>query len=156
MAALVRLLLVEDEVNMVRTLVKILERRGYTVDAAGTGEEALERLEAETYDLVITDLNMPVMDGMQLLREIKERQLNPAMIVLTGHGTIQSAVEAMKLGAGDYLIKPCHPDELLMVVSRLLEVRQLRREHRQEPRHAGDLQDHRRSQPEQEQRPPLG
>jgi DNA-binding NtrC family response regulator len=128
MAASVRLLLVEDEVNMVRTLVKILERRGYTVDAAGTGEEALERLEAETYDLVITDLNMPVMDGMQLLREIKERQLNPAMIVLTGHGTIQSAVEAMKLGAGDYLIKPCHPDELLMVVSRLLEVRQLRRE----------------------------
>lgn len=123
-----RLLLVEDEVNMVRTLVKILERRGYEVDAAGTGEEALRRLGTATYDLVITDLNMPVMDGMQLLREIKQRQFNPAIIVLTGHGTIQSAVEAMKLGAGDYLIKPCHPDELLLVVARLLEVRQLRRE----------------------------
>ena len=128
MSASARLLLVEDEVNMVRTLAKILERRGYAVDAAATGEEALHRLEAAAYDLVITDLNMPVMDGMQLLREIKERELNPAIIVLTGHGSIHSAVEAMKLGAGDYLIKPCHPDELLLVVSRLLEVHQLRRE----------------------------
>ena len=56
------------------------------------------------------------------------RQLHPATIVLTGHGTIQTAVEAMKLGAGDYLIKPCHPDELLLVAARLLEVRELRRE----------------------------
>src|SRR5574337_1719939 len=124
----VRLLLVEDEVNMVRTLAKILERKGYEVDAAGTGEEALERLSASSYDLVITDLNMPVMDGMTLLREIRQRQMNPAIIVLTGHGTIPSAVEAMKLGAGDYLIKPCHPDELLLVASRLLEMRRLRRE----------------------------
>src|SRR5882724_3900076 len=114
----VRTLLVEDEANMVRTLAKILERRGYVVDAAANGEEALQRLSAANYDLVITDLNMPVMDGMQLLREMKARQLHPATIVLTGHGTIQSAVEAMKLGAGDYLIKPCHPDELLVVVGR--------------------------------------
>ena len=113
---------------MVRTLTKILERKGYTVDAASTGEEALHRLTEQTYDLVITDLNMRVMDGLQLLREMKERQLAPAIIVLTGHGTIQSAVEAMKLGAGDYLIKPCHPDELLMGAARLLELRQLRRE----------------------------
>ena len=109
-------------------MAKILERKGYTVDAASTGEEALRRLSERTYDLLITDLNMPVMDGLQLLREMKERQIAPATIVLTGHGTIQSAVEAMKLGAGDYLIKPCHPDELLMVAARLLELRQLRRE----------------------------
>jgi DNA-binding NtrC family response regulator len=128
MSATPRTLLVEDEANMVRTLAKILERKGYAVDAATTGEEALQRLSERTYDLVITDLNMPVMDGLQLLREMKERQIAPATIVLTGHGTIQSAVEAMKLGAGDYLIKPCHPDELLMVAARLLELRQLRRE----------------------------
>ena len=128
MSAAPRTLLVEDEANMVRTLAKILERKGYTVDAASTGEEALRRLSERTYDLLITDLNMPVMDGLQLLREMKERQIAPATIVLTGHGTIQSAVEAMKLGAGDYLIKPCHPDELLMVAARLLELRQLRRE----------------------------
>jgi DNA-binding NtrC family response regulator len=128
MTPAVRTLLVEDEANMVRTLTKILERKGYLVDAAGTGEEALQRLSAASYDLVITDLNMPVMDGMQLLREMKHQQLDPVIIVLTGHGTIQSAVEAMKLGAGDYLIKPCHPDELLLVAARLLEMRQLRRE----------------------------
>jgi DNA-binding NtrC family response regulator len=123
-----RVLLVEDEANMVRTLARILERKGYVVDSASTGEEALQRLGEAPYDLVITDLNMPVMDGMQLLRVMKERQLNPATIVLTGHGTIQSAVEAMKLGAGDYLIKPCHPDELLVVAARVLDVRALHRE----------------------------
>jgi DNA-binding NtrC family response regulator len=128
MTAAPRTLLVEDEANMVRTLAKILERKGYVVDAAGTGEEALRRLDACAYDLVITDLNMPLMDGMQLLREMNARQLDPATIVLTGHGTIQSAVEAMKLGAGDYLIKPCNPDELLLVAARLLELRRLRRE----------------------------
>src|SRR2546425_9120634 len=128
MSPSVRTLLVEDEANMVRTLAKILERRGYAVDAAANGEEALRRLSAQPYDLVITDLNMPVMDGMQLLREMNARRLQPATIVLTGHGTIQTAVEAMKLGAGDYLIKPCHPDELLMVAARLLEVHALRRE----------------------------
>ncbi len=126
--ATVRTLLVEDEPNMVRTLAKILERRGHRVDSAANGEEALRLLERETYDLVITDLNMPVMDGMQLLREMRARGLQPATLVLTGHGTIQSAVEAMKLGAGDYLIKPCHPEELLIVVGRLLELRALRRE----------------------------
>ncbi len=128
MSAALRILLVEDEANMVRTLTKILERKGYAVDAAATGEAALQRFSERSYDLLITDLNMPVMDGLQLLREMKERHIAPATIVLTGHGTIQSAVEAMKLGAGDYLIKPCHPDELLMVAARLLELRQLRRE----------------------------
>ncbi|HVO24852.1 MAG TPA: sigma-54 dependent transcriptional regulator [Candidatus Margulisiibacteriota bacterium] len=128
MSAAPRILLVEDEANMVRTLTKILERKGYVVDAAATGEAALQRFAERSYDLLITDLNMPVMDGLQLLREMKERHIAPATIVLTGHGTIQSAVEAMKLGAGDYLIKPCHPDELLLVAARLLELRQLRRE----------------------------
>jgi DNA-binding NtrC family response regulator len=127
----IRTLLVEDEANMVRTLTKILERRGYSVDAASNGADALRKLEAAPYDLLITDLNMPVMDGMQLLREMHTRQIHPPTIVLTGHGTIQSAVEAMKLGAGDYLIKPCQPDELLLVAERLLELRDLRREVKQ-------------------------
>ncbi len=123
-----RTLLVEDEANMVRTLARILERKGYVVDTAGNGKEALSRLDSAAYDLVITDLNMPVMDGMQLLQAMHERGLHPATIVLTGHGTIQSAVEAMKLGAGDYLIKPCHPDELLVVAERLLEISALRKQ----------------------------
>ncbi len=123
-----RILLVEDEANMVSTLTRILERKGYTVEAAGNGEEALTLLDSRGYDLVITDLNMPVADGMRLLREMHGRQLHAATIVLTGHGTLQTAIEAMKLGAEDYLIKPCQPDELLIVVARLLEVRALRSE----------------------------
>jgi DNA-binding NtrC family response regulator len=123
-----RILLVEDEANMIRTLTRILERKGYAVTGANNGRQALDRLLQAPFDLVITDLNMPEMDGMQLLREMNTRELNPATIVLTGHGTIQSAVEAMKLGADDYLIKPCAPDELLLVAERVLEMRRLRRE----------------------------
>ncbi|MBI4516371.1 MAG: sigma-54-dependent Fis family transcriptional regulator [Deltaproteobacteria bacterium] len=123
-----RILLVEDEVNMVRTLAKILERKGYQVESAANGQVALQQLGTHDIDVVITDLNMPVMDGMELIRTMHARQLTPVTIVLTGHGTLQSAVEAMKLGAADYLIKPCHPDELLIVVERQLEARRLRRE----------------------------
>jgi DNA-binding NtrC family response regulator len=123
-----RVLLVEDEANMIRTLSRILERKGYSVDGASNGQQALERLLEKEYDLVITDLNMPLMNGMRLLQEMNERNIRPGTIVLTGHGTIQSAVEAMKLGAEDYLIKPCEPEELLLVTDRVLEMRRLRRE----------------------------
>ncbi len=113
---------------MVRTLVKILERRGFEVATAANGREALECVENEPAEILITDLNMPVMDGMSLLRELKDHAERPSVLVLTGYGTVQSAVEAMKLGAADYLIKPCNPEELLIVIDRLLEVRDLRRE----------------------------
>lgn len=127
-AAAGRLLLVEDEINMVRTLTKILRRRRYEVVSAPNGAEALARLGEGVFDVVITDLTMPAMDGIELLRAMRERGLTTSALVLTGHGTIQSAVEAMKLGALDYLIKPCHPDELLLKVAHAMEVRDLRRE----------------------------
>jgi DNA-binding NtrC family response regulator len=123
-----RILLVEDEPNMVRTLAKILERRGLEVAAAANGREALALLDEQPVEVMITDLNMPVMDGMALLREIKDHPQRPSVVVLTGYGTVQSAVEAMKLGAADYLIKPCNPEELLIVIERQLELRELRRE----------------------------
>jgi DNA-binding NtrC family response regulator len=123
-----RILLVEDEPNMVRTLSRILERAGYEVATAGNGREALEQLDGNPFDVLITDLNMPVMDGMTLLRAIHEMPGRPAVVVLTGYGTIQSAVDAMKLGAADYLIKPCNPDDLKIVIERQLELRELRRE----------------------------
>src|SRR5882672_7346084 len=100
-----RILLVEDELNMARTLAKNLERAGHAVEHAPHGEAALIRLRERRFDIVLTDLKMPVMDGMQLLRALHERGLSPAVVVLTGFGTIESAVEAMKLGAADYLIK---------------------------------------------------
>ncbi|MFM8410915.1 MAG: sigma-54-dependent transcriptional regulator [Alphaproteobacteria bacterium] len=120
-------MLVEDEPHMVRTLSRILERRGFSVSTASNGREALGRLAGEPVDLMVTDLNMPTMDGLTLLRELPVES-RPAIVVLTGYGTVSSAVEAMKLGAADYLIKPCNPDELLLVIDRQLEVDALRRE----------------------------
>ena len=121
-------LLVEDEVNMAKTQAKILQRKGYEVDTACNGREALRLLERAAFDVVITDLKMPVMDGMQLLREMNIKERGCAVIVLTGHGTIESAVEAMQRGAADYLTKPCNPDELLLKVDKLLETKRLREE----------------------------
>jgi DNA-binding NtrC family response regulator len=131
-----RILLVEDEPNMARTLAKILERRGYSVTTAANGQEALEQLAAQRFHAVVTDLNMPVMDGMQLLRRLQpgtahsgaRRMISPPTVVLTGHGSTQAAVEAMKLGAHDYLVKPCNPDELLMTIENLVHVGDLERE----------------------------
>jgi len=123
-----RILLVEDEANMARTLTKNLERAGHSVEHAPHGEAAITRLEQRPFDMVVTDLKMPVMDGMQLLRALHERDLPPAVVVLTGYGTIETAVEAMKLGAADYLIKDARPQEILLTVERVLKVDALRRE----------------------------
>ena len=124
---------------MARTLAKILERKGYDVAMAANGQEALTELGDGPFQVVVTDLNMPVMDGMQLLRRLQgepapppgeRRLLSPPTIVLTGHGSTQAAVEAMKLGAWDYLVKPCNPDELLMTIEQVLRVSDLERENR--------------------------
>src|SRR6185295_9792042 len=100
-----RILLVEDEINMARTLAKNLERAGHSVAHAPHGQAALTRLADGSFDVVLTDLKMPVMDGMALLRAMHDRGFSAAVVVLTGYGTIESAVEAMKLGAADYMIK---------------------------------------------------
>src|SRR5689334_12037961 len=123
-----RILLVEDEPNMARTLAKNLERAGHEVEHAPHGEAALARLSATSFDVVLTDLKMPVMDGMALLRAMHERDASPAVVVLTGYGTIESAVEAMKLGASDYLIKDARPQEILLTIERVLRLDSLRRE----------------------------
>src|SRR5262249_27088832 len=133
------ILLDEDEVNMARTLAKNLERAGYEVLHAPQGQAALETLQQRPIDVVITDLKMPIMDGMALLRAMHDRSLAVATIVLTGFGTIESAVEAMKLGAADYLIKDARPQEILMTVERVLELTQLRRENAQLKREIGRI-----------------
>jgi DNA-binding NtrC family response regulator len=123
-----RILLVEDEVNMARTLRKNLERGGYSVEHAPNGEAALARLGEAPFDVIITDLKMPVMDGMALLRALHDRGETAATVVLTGYGTIETAVEAMKLGASDYLIKDARPQEILHTLERVLRVASLQRE----------------------------
>jgi two-component system response regulator AtoC len=122
------LLLVEDEINMARTLARNLERAGYVVEHAPHGEAALARLAEADFDLVLTDLKMPVMDGMTLVRTIHERGYRAAVIVLTGFGTIETAVEAMKLGASDYLIKDARPQEILITLEKALQMAALQRE----------------------------
>jgi DNA-binding NtrC family response regulator len=123
-----RILIVDDEEHVSAVFKKILSRKGYDVHYASTGEEALDKLETELFDLVVTDLKMPGMSGLDLLS--KGKALNPAMpfIMLTAFGTVRSAVEAMKEGAYDYLIKPVDADEFKMVVAKALELHRLQRE----------------------------
>ena len=115
-------LVVDDDTTARYTLRGILELAGITVDEAADGLAALERLENGAFDLVITDLRMPRMDGLELLRKIRERgSAAPRVIVVTAHGSERHAVEAIKSGAYDYFRKPFNIDELKAVVSRALE-----------------------------------
>src|SRR5439155_1603902 len=98
------------------------------VDAAENGEQALKKLEHQTYSLVITDLRMPKVGGMKLIHEIRDRNLPVTVIVTTGHGSIKDAVEAMRMGAYDFLPKPVEPQHMYLIVERALKDRQLRDE----------------------------
>jgi DNA-binding NtrC family response regulator len=121
-----RLLIAEDEANLRLVLQKELQRLGYRVHAAPDGEAALRKLEESNVDVMLCDINMPRMDGMELLRRIHERPNPPEVIMLTGQGTIETAVEAMKMGAYDYLTKPYSISELDVRVRQAAEKRRLR------------------------------
>ena len=108
----IRMLLVDDEDGFRQTLVKRLEKRGIATEQARDGEECLAVLKTRPTDVVILDMKMPGMDGMETLKEIKRRFPLVEVIMLTGHGTIETAVEGMKLGAFDYLLKPSDFDDL--------------------------------------------
>jgi len=115
------ILIVDDEEDIRRLLAMALQRAGFTVSTASGGSEALEALRAGAYDLVVTDLRMPGMSGLDLLRRVAECRPLTKGIVLTGFGSIESAVEATKLGADNYLTKPIVIDELLRTVRHTLE-----------------------------------
>ena len=109
-------LLVDDEVPFVETMTKRLSKRQLMVLPAYSGREALEKLEKNAVDVVILDVKMPGMDGIETLREIKKGHPLVEVIMLTGHATIETAVEGMRLGAFDYLMKPCEIEELVAKV----------------------------------------
>ncbi|MBN1254155.1 MAG: sigma-54-dependent Fis family transcriptional regulator [Deltaproteobacteria bacterium] len=115
------ILVVDDEPSMRTTLSILLRREGYEVSQAGTGAEALGMLEQGGYDMVLTDLKMEGIDGMELLRHIKAAAPQTEVLIFTAYGTIATAVEAMKLGAYDYIGKPFDEEELLLKVARALE-----------------------------------
>src|SRR5581483_1840406 len=123
-----KILVVDDEANMLTLCESVLGKEGYVVTWAASAEEALTRLEAETFDLLIADLRLPGMGGMELVQRVKGQQPGLPYVLLTGHGTIQSAVAAMKDGAADYLTKPVDVEELKVVIQKALEMRRLTRE----------------------------
>jgi DNA-binding NtrC family response regulator len=121
-----RILIAEDEANLRLVLQKELERLGYRVQAAPDGEAALRKLEESNVDVLLCDINMPRIDGMEVLRRVHERPNPPEVIMLTGQATVETAVEAMKLGAYDYLTKPYSITELDVRVRQAAEKRRLR------------------------------
>jgi len=123
-----RILLVDDEEDVLLTMRTLLKRAGYSVSVATNGLDALEAMRKTPYPLVITDLRMPQMGGEELLAKIVEEFPDSEVMVLTGYGTVESAVEAMKKGAADYLTKPCDPDEMLVRVERILKAKRMEQE----------------------------
>lgn len=122
------ILLVDDESSMRLTLTMLLKREKHTLVQAATGEAALKHLENDHFDVVLTDLNLDEVTGLDILRSAKNNNPQTEVIVLTGYGSIESAVEAMKLGAFDYLTKPVDAEELLLSIGRATERQKLKSE----------------------------
>jgi DNA-binding NtrC family response regulator len=108
-----RVLLVDDETVFTKNMSKLLKNRGYQVTAVNSGDAAIRELEQNRFDVMVLDLKMPGMDGITTLKESVKLGLFTETLILTGHGSIDTALEAMKLGAYDYLTKPCEIDELV-------------------------------------------
>jgi CheY-like chemotaxis protein len=116
-----RVLVVDDEVVVVNSIRKSLLRRGHTVDEAFNGKEALARILSQHYDLVLLDMRMPDLNGLELLPKIKSHRPNLPVVIVTGYASIDTAVEAVRRGASDYLGKPFSPEELYDVTGRVLK-----------------------------------
>lgn len=123
-----RVLIVDDEEIVVRSCLRILEGGDYELEGVNSGAEALRKIEERHYDLIILDIMMPQMDGLEVLQRVKETHPDIDVIMITGLSQIETAVKAMKLGAFDYLPKPFDPEELTLVVKRARERRQLMQE----------------------------
>lgn len=123
-----RVLVADDERLMAEMLEEMLRADGMLVETAHTGKEALEKFRSRDFDLVLLDLRMPEMHGLQVLQEMKKEDPNIPVIVITAYGSVDNAVEALKIGAYDFITKPFKIEELRNAVARALEVEQLRRE----------------------------
>ncbi|TFG42142.1 MAG: response regulator [Syntrophobacterales bacterium] len=112
----IRILLVDDETIFTKNISKLLKNRGYQVAAVNDGYSAIRELEKNPFDIMILDLKMPGMDGITALAQTIKRCFFTETLILTGHGSIDSALEAMKMGAYDYLTKPCEIEELVLKI----------------------------------------
>lgn len=123
-----RILVVDDDLEMCGLLAEVLREEGFRVSATGDSLEALTLLKREEFDLLITDLKMKGLKGLDLLEEAKKVAPTTPVIIITAFGTVESAIKAMKMGAYDYITKPFQMDELLLTLRKALETRQLRKE----------------------------
>jgi len=125
-----KVLVLDDEQIVLESVTRILESEDYEVKACRRGEEAVEALKGREFDILITDLKMPGMDGLQAMEALAEIDPDLSMIVITGYATVDSAVKAMKLGAVDYIRKPFTPDQLSELVAKVMNDRKARFEKR--------------------------
>jgi two-component system response regulator AtoC len=123
-----RVLIVDDEENFRHMLSVILKKEGYDVEAASNGEEALQKVTLSPYDQVLCDIRMPKMDGLDFLNEAKKAGVDATIIMMSAYGTVDIAIEAIKLGAYDYISKPFKPDEVILTLKKAEERERLRRE----------------------------
>jgi DNA-binding NtrC family response regulator len=124
----IKLLIAEDEKNLGLVLQKELSRLGHQVSLVHNGESAIEAAREVDFDVALLDIMMPGASGIDVLRELRQMEQPPEILMMTGHATVETALQAMKLGAYDYLTKPCHIQELETVLNKAFEKRQLRRE----------------------------
>jgi two-component system response regulator AtoC len=122
------ILVIDDEPNLRHMLTAVLEKAGYTVSSASDGTEALSLTETKRFDVILCDLRMPRMDGLAFLKHAATQGLDAAIIMMSAYGTIDTAVEAMKLGAADYISKPFKPDEIILKLRQIEERNRLRQE----------------------------
>jgi two-component system response regulator AtoC len=123
-----RILIVDDEENFRHMLSVILKKEHYDVESASNGEEGLKKIALSTFDQILCDIRMPQMDGMEFLREAQKGGVDVTIIMMSAYGTIDTAIEAMKLGAYDYISKPFKPDEVILTLKKAEERERLRRE----------------------------
>ena len=123
-------MVIDDENVVLKSCARILGRLGYEIDTTSDPRDGLKRVLDEFFNIVIVDLKMPDIDGMQILKSVKEARPETEVIMITGYSTVETAVQAMKLGAADYVAKPFNPDELEVVVERAAEKQDLLQENR--------------------------
>lgn len=123
-----QIMVIDDEETICEALAAWFIKDGYKVETASSGLKALERVKHKTFDLYLVDIKMPGMNGLEVLGKLKELQPDADVIMITAHGSIQSAVEAMRLGACDYLCKPFDPDQLSLLMERIMASKALRNE----------------------------
>jgi len=113
-----RVLVIDDESVICDACHLVLGEKGYTVDSCMTGKTGLLAIERGTYDVILLDMKLPDVDGMAILKTVREKTAAPCVVVMTGYSTMSNAVEAMKLGAADYLAKPFTDDELISAIEK--------------------------------------